>query len=87
MLVPGLADGILYHLRPGHPVIDAVAFVKVDDTPWLREVIQLAGLLIPPAKRVGLKCMYIYISTRDFVKMDVSFIVRNDYNSRFWLFL
>ena len=120
MLIQGLGEGVLYHLRPGHPVIDAVAFVKVDDTPWLlliqvsisaykdhkskaehllKEVegyekqslkngkssnwLDYYRNLIPPAERVGLKSMYIYISTQDFIEMDVSSIVSHEYNLRF----
>ncbi len=33
--VKSLASDVLYHLRPCHPVIDAVACVMVDDKPWL----------------------------------------------------
>lgn len=30
-----LMDGTLVYLRPGHPVMDAVAYIKVDGMPWL----------------------------------------------------
>ena len=33
--VQGLLDGVVHHLRPFHPVIDAVAYAKIDDIPWL----------------------------------------------------
>lgn len=33
--VIGLVKNCLYHLRPFHPVIDAVAYVEVGTTPWL----------------------------------------------------
>lgn len=33
--VKQLNRGTLYHLRPEHPVIDAVGYVKVDGQPWL----------------------------------------------------
>lgn len=31
----GLVKGVLYHLRDFHPVIDAVSYVDVGNTPWL----------------------------------------------------
>jgi hypothetical protein len=33
--VRGLPEGVLVFLRSFHPVIDAVAYVRVDDIPWL----------------------------------------------------
>lgn len=33
--VTGLVDSVLVYLRAGHPVIDAIAYVTVDTTPWL----------------------------------------------------
>ena len=33
--VIGLLDGVLHHLRPFHPVLDAVAYVNIKDNPWL----------------------------------------------------
>jgi hypothetical protein len=33
--VKGLPEGILFFLRSFHPVIDAVAYVRVGNTPWL----------------------------------------------------
>ena len=33
--VQQLSEGTLYHLRPKHPVIDAVGYLKVDEQLWL----------------------------------------------------
>jgi hypothetical protein len=44
--VRGLVKGCLYHLRPGHPVIDAVAYVKVNETPFLTTEVMIPSLWI-----------------------------------------
>lgn len=33
--VKDLVEGVLYHVRPFHPVIDAIAYVMVDAVSWL----------------------------------------------------
>jgi hypothetical protein len=104
--VRGLLDGVLYCLRPCHPVIDAVAYIEMAESPWL-VLIQvslsdykshssklcdlknsLTGVeksfnnspnswldyyrsFIPESKREDCKCVYVYVSPKEYIERDV----------------
>jgi hypothetical protein len=104
--VRGLLDGVLYYLRPCHPVIDAVAYIEMAESPWL-VLIQvslsdykshssklcdlknsLTGVekslnngpnswleyyrsFIPESKREDCKCVYVYVSPKEYIGKTV----------------
>ena len=105
--VKSLPEGVLFFLRPFHPVIDAVAYVRVGETPWLvliqvsfsdyhehnskvndlkkkitgceenKKTKKLNWLdyyrqRVPPEGREGLKCVYVYVSPKEFIESDAS---------------